>query len=140
SNWVPGNAGGESESINGEWLQSRGRRSDVVIVTKVGGRANGKLGGLAPAHIERTVEESLRRLRTDYIDVYLSHYPDPSVPYEETLAAYDRLVKAGKVRAAGGSNHDAGQLEASLGAAKTAGTVRYEVLQPEYNLYDRDRF
>lgn len=140
SRWVPGNVGGESERVIGEWMASRGRRDRTVVITKVGSELGPGMKGLSAAYVARAVEDSLRRLRTDYIDLYLSHWPDPDVPYEETLGAYDALLRAGKVRAIGASNLDASQLRAALGAAATAGLPRYDVLQPEYNLYDRAKF
>lgn len=132
SNWVPGHSGGESETIIGDWLASRGGRDRVVIVTKVG-----KLGPLTAANIERSCEASLRRLRTDRIDLYLSHEDGRDVPLAETLEAHDRLVRAGKVRAAGASNYDAGRLDEAARIAATQGLDGYRVLQPEYNLLER---
>jgi len=136
SNWVDGNSGGESESIIGDWIESRKKRDAVVVITKVGMEMNG-YKGLSPANIERAVEGSLRRLKTDYIDLYFSHAPDPQTPHEETLAAYQRLINAGKVRAIGASNFDAAQLRQALDASGANELPRYEVLQPRYNLYDR---
>ncbi len=136
SAWIPGNRGGESETIIGEWLQRRGNRDGVVVITKVGMEIDGQKG-LSPANIERRAEDSLRRLKTDYIDVYFSHAPDPDTPHEETLRAYQRLIEAGKVRTIGASNYDAGQLRAALDASAAGSLPRYEVLQPRYNLYDR---
>lgn len=136
SNWVAGNSGGESESIIGDWIESRQKRDDVVVITKVGMEMNGHKG-LSPANIERAVEGSLRRLKTDYIDIYFSHAPDPHTPHEETLAAYQRLMTAGKVRALGASNFDAAQLRQALDVSAANDLPRYEVLQPRYNLYDR---
>lgn len=140
SAWVPGNAGGESEQIIGEWMAARGRRDRTIVITKVGSEMGPGKKGLSAAYIADAVEASLRRLRTDYIDVYLSHWPDASVPYEETLGAYQKLLQAGKVRAIGASNLNAAQLRASLDAAAASGLPRYDVLQPEYNLYDRGSF
>jgi aryl-alcohol dehydrogenase-like predicted oxidoreductase len=140
SAWAPGNSGGESETIIGKWMESRGRRSKTVLITKVGWELGPGKKGLSAAYIEQAVDASLRRLRTDYIDVYLSHVHDPSVPYEETLGAYQKLLAAGKVRAIGASNHDAVQLRAALDVAAAKGLPRYDVLQPEYNLYDRGGF
>ena len=137
SRWVPGNKGGESETIIGKWMKSRGNRDDVIVVTKVGSDMGQGRKDLSAAYIEKAVEASLKRLQVETIDLYLSHWPDPATPYEETLGAYDRLIKAGKVRAIGASNLDAGQLRAALDMAKLRGLPRYEVLQPEYNLYDR---
>ncbi|WP_439573233.1 aldo/keto reductase [Phreatobacter sp.] len=140
SAWAPGNSGGESETIIGNWMKTRGTRSKITLITKVGSPMGEGKKGLSARYIAEAVEASLKRLQTDVIDLYLSHWPDPETPYEETLGAYDRLVKAGKVRAIGCSNLDAGQLAASLQAAKAAGLPRYEVLQPEYNLHDRAKF
>lgn len=136
STWIPGNSGGESETIIGEWMASRGNRDRVVLITKVGMEVpDGK--GLSAAWIERAVEDSLRRLQTDHIDLYFSHIFDETVPVEETLQAHERLIKAGKVRAIGASNHSAEQLASALQVAQANGLPRYEVLQPQYNLYDR---
>ena len=140
STWNPGNAGGESETIIGEWMHSRGCRDRMTLITKVGMPMAPDRKGLSAAWIARAVEDSLRRLQTDHIDVYLSHRPDPEVTQEETLGAYQKLMAAGKVRAIGASNYDAGQLRAALNMAATQGLPRYEVLQPEYNLYDRNTF
>ncbi|MFA7434511.1 MAG: aldo/keto reductase [Gemmobacter sp.] len=139
SNWVPGNSGGDSEKIIGEWMKARGNRDKVVVITKAGMKmADGE--GLSPAWIERSVDDSLRRLQTDRIDLYFSHIFDGTVPVEETLATYDRLIKAGKIGAIGASNHSAEQLGQALKAATDNGLPRYEVLQPQYNLYDRDSY
>jgi aryl-alcohol dehydrogenase-like predicted oxidoreductase len=136
SSWAPGNQGGESETIIGKWLaQNPSRRDGVTIFTKAGWDK-----GLSAEWIAEAVEASLKRLQTDVIDLYFAHKPDPATPYEETLEAFEHLLKAGKVRAIGGSNLDAGQLADSLAAADGAGLPRYQVLQPEYNLYNRDSF
>lgn len=140
SRWVEGNQGGESEVIIGKWMKARGRRDDVVVITKVGSDMGQGRVDLSASHIERAVEQSLKRLQTDAIDLYLSHWPDPATPYEETLAAYEKLLAKGKVRNIGASNLDAGQLRAALDVASLRGLPRYEVLQPEYNLYDRSSF
>lgn len=140
SSWVPGNQGGESETIIGEWLKSRGGRDRVVLITKVGMEMAPDRKGLSPAWIERAVEDSLRRLQTDHIDLYFSHVFDDTVPVEDTLRTYERLISAGKVRAIGASNHSAEQLALALKTAKDAGLPRYEVLQPHYNLYNRDTY
>ncbi|MBN9052732.1 MAG: aldo/keto reductase [Rhizobiales bacterium] len=141
SRWVPGNEGGESETIIGKWLKrSAIARDKVVIVTKVGSDMGQGRRDLRKSWIVEAVEASLKRLQTDHIDLYLSHWPDADTPYEETLEAHAGLVKAGKVRAFGASNLDAGQLQASFEAADKAGLPRYAVLQPEYNLYDRGSF
>lgn len=140
SAWVPGHQGGESESILGEWMKSRGNREKIVLITKVGMEMGSGGKGLSADWIERSAEGSLKRLQTDYIDVYFSHIFDESVPVEESLEAYDRLIKAGKVRVIGASNHSAEQLRGALELAKREGLPRYEVLQPEHNLYDRGSF
>ena len=141
SRWVPGNKGGESETIIGKWLKRSGiARDKVVIITKVGSDMGQGRRDLRKAWIIEEVENSLRRLQTDHIDLYLSHWPDSETPYEETLEAHAGLVKAGKVRAFGASNLDAGQLQASFAAADRASLPRYGALQPEYNLYDRAGF
>lgn len=137
--WKPGNQGGESETIIGEWMKARGNRDRIVLITKVGMEMGPDRKGLSVAWIERAVEDSLRRLQTDHIDVYLSHKFDPGAPHEETLGAYQKLLAAGKVRAIGASNFDAGQLRAALDTT-AKGLPRYEVLQPEYNLYDRQSY
>lgn len=144
SRWVPGHAGGESETIIGEWVKARGRRHDVLILTKVGSDMgqNGEesRADLSAAWIERAVEDSLRRLQTDAIDLYQSHWPDARTPQAETLEALDRFVKAGKVRAVGTSNHDAGQVREALDISGDRGWARYETLQPHFNLYSRATF
>jgi len=138
SKWVPGHRGGESETIIGRWLQARpGLRRQVLIFTKVGGDLGEGRKGLSRRWIEQAVEDSLRRLNTDVIDLYQSHFPDPETPHEESLAAYERLLKAGKVRAIGCSNFSVEQLAASLQAARAQGLPAYQTLQPEYNLVDR---
>ncbi len=133
--WAPGLKGGESESVIGNWLARRGRRDDVAIATKVG-----FIGGLGAANIERAVEGSLRRLRTDYIDLYYAHRDDPEVPLEETLAAFDRLVRAGKVRALGASQIEAHRLEMALDISAANGWAGYQVLQTWYSILERPRF
>ncbi|GGD86994.1 NADP-dependent aryl-alcohol dehydrogenase [Aureimonas endophytica] len=141
SRWVPGNEGGESEAIIGRWLKANpDKRDKVLIFTKVGSDLGGDRKGLSSRWIERAVEDSLRRLQVETIDLYQSHWPDENARYADTLAAYDRLIKAGKVRAIGASNHDAAQLGAALRTADETGLPRYDVIQPEYNLYDRDQF
>jgi aryl-alcohol dehydrogenase-like predicted oxidoreductase len=141
SRWVPGHQGGESETIIGKWLAAdRSRRSRVTLITKVGVDLGPGKKGLSEKRILAAVEDSLRRLQTDVIDLYLSHYPDADTPIEETLGAYDKLLKAGKVRAIGCSNYDAAGLRAALDAAAARQLPRYDVLQPEYNLFDRSGF
>ncbi len=141
SRWVPGNKGGESETMIGNWLQaSPGRRSQVVLITKVGSAPGPDGRGLSAASIAAGVEGSLRRLKTDHIDLYLSHKPDPQTPIEETLRAHEALIRAGKVRAIGASNSTAAGLRGALDAAAANGLPRYEVEQPEYNLCERAKF
>ncbi|MDX8435387.1 aldo/keto reductase [Mesorhizobium abyssinicae] len=137
SRWAPGNKGGESEAIIGKWMKSRGNRDKIVVITKVGSDMGQGRRDLSAAYIEKAVDASLKRLQTDAIDLYLSHWPDPATPYEETLGAYQGLLAKGKVRYVGCSNLDAGQLRAALDVASLRGLPRYDVLQPEYNLYDR---
>lgn len=136
--WVPGNEGGESETIIGNWLKKSGKRDRVVIATKVGKWA--RYPGLAPTNIKEAVEDSLRRLKTDHIDLYQSHEDDAKVPLEETLRAFDDLVKAGKVRVIGASNYSTNRLADALTTSASKGLSRYESLQPEYNLMDRAGF
>jgi aryl-alcohol dehydrogenase-like predicted oxidoreductase len=138
SAWAPGNSGGESETVIGNWLKRRGRRDDVVLITKVGMWAQRK--GLSAANIEAAVEDSLRRLQTDYLDVYLAHIDDQDIPLEETLGAFSRLISAGKVRTIGASNYAPGRVEAALAASAEYSLARYEVLEPLYSLYDRHEF
>ncbi|MGX1309450.1 aryl-alcohol dehydrogenase-like predicted oxidoreductase [Amorphus suaedae] len=138
SRWVEGHSGGESETIIGNWLAADpSRRDKIVLFTKVGGDMGQGGKTLKAEWIEKAVEASLRRLRTDTIDLYFSHWPDPDTPHEETLAAYGRLLDAGKIRAIGASNFDAEQLGAALKASLHNRLPRYQVLQPEYNLYAR---
>jgi len=140
STWVPGHVGGESETILGNWMKARGNRGKVVIATKVGWEMGPDRKGLKKAYIVRAVEDSLRRLQTDRIDLYQSHKDDADTPVEETLEAYAGLVKAGKVRAIGASNFGAPRLEASLAASDAHGWPRYQTLQPHYNLMERDDY
>ena len=140
SRWVSGHSGGESETILGKWFARSGKRDKVLILTKVGSDMGSGRRDLSARWILEAVEDSLRRLQTDVIDLYQSHWPDPDTPYEETLGAYAKLLEQGKVRAIGCSNLDAEQLAAALEAARERGLPRYETLQPGYNLYDRQDF
>ena len=140
SRWVPGHGGGESETIIGKWFKSRGSRDKVVIATKVGMDMGPAGKGLKAAHIRKSVEQSLTRLQTDRIDLYYSHKDDPDTPLEETLQAHAELVSQGKVRALGASNYSAERLREALDISKRLNLPRYEVLQPEYNLYARSGF
>lgn len=135
SAWVPGNTGGDSEKVIGTWLKARGRRDDVILATKVGMWPVHP--GLKAANIVAACEASLGRLQTDYIDLYQSHRDDADTPQDETLEAYDRLVKAGKVRAIGASNFEADRLASAEAVSKARGYPRYDTLQPAYNLMDR---
>jgi aryl-alcohol dehydrogenase-like predicted oxidoreductase len=133
--WVPGNKGGESEAILGEWIKSRGRRDGVVIATKVFSLASRP--GLSPANIRSAVDESLQRLQTDYLDLYYAHRDDETVPQADYVAAFDELVKAGKVREVGASNFSIGRLTSAITIAKDAGLTPFSVAQDKYNLVDR---
>ena len=137
SAWVPGHTGGESESVIGRWLKARGKRDDVLILTKVAMWP--AQPGLSAANIASAVEGSLKRLQTDYIDLYQSHQDDAATPLDETLEAFDALVKAGKVRAIGASNFTPARLAESLKVSADNGLARYETIQPKFNLYDRDQ-
>jgi aryl-alcohol dehydrogenase-like predicted oxidoreductase len=138
SRWAPGHSGGESETIIGKWLKARpSNRERIVLATKVGMDMGEGRVGLKAAYIRRAVEDSLKRLRTERIDLYQSHSDDANTPFEQTLSAYAELIAAGKVRAIGASNHTAARLAEALAAAKQRGLPRYETLQPQYNLYDR---
>jgi aryl-alcohol dehydrogenase-like predicted oxidoreductase len=140
SAWAPGNRGGESETVLGRWFAARKNRERVVLATKVGSPMGEGKKGLSKKYILQAAEESLQRLQTDYIDLYQSHRDDPETPQEETLEAYAELIKAGKVRAIGCSNFTAERIESALEVSRRTGLPRYETLQPEYNLYDRDGY
>ncbi|MEU1315084.1 aldo/keto reductase [Streptomyces tibetensis] len=138
SAWVDGNRGGESETILGKWLEARGNRSDVVVATKVSQHPD--FQGLSAANITAAADASLRRLRTDYIDLYYTHFDQPDVPVEEIIGALDSLVKAGKVRHIAASNISAERLRESLEFSDREGLARYVALQPHYNLVSRDTY
>lgn len=138
SAWGPGLSGGESETVIGNWLARRGRRDDIVLMTKVGMWEARK--GLSAKNIQTAVEDSLKRLRTDYLDVYFAHIDDEDVPLAETLDAFSKLIQAGKVRTIGASNYSAARLREALAVSKDNGLPRYEVMQPLYSLYDRAAF
>lgn len=140
SRWVPGHAGGESETVIGRWLKKSGKRHAVVIATKVGMDMGHGNKGLSRAHIARSIDASLTRLQTDHVDLYQSHTDDADTAFEETLEAYARLIEAGKVRAIGASNFTADRLTAALDVAERDGLPRYESLQPHYNLAERGLF
>jgi aryl-alcohol dehydrogenase-like predicted oxidoreductase len=133
SAWVPGNQGGESETILGKWFRRSGKRDRIVLATKVAKHPQRK--GLSAANIQAAVEDSLRRLQTDYIDVYFSHDDDT-----ETLGAYQKLIEAGKVRVIGASNYSGARVEEALAVSRQHGLPEYQLLQPEYNLYDRAEY
>jgi aryl-alcohol dehydrogenase-like predicted oxidoreductase len=140
STWVPGHAGGESETVIGNWIKRSGKRDKVVIATKVASEIPGQGKGLSRAWIMRQVEGSLKRLQTDYIDLYQSHRDDPGTPVEETLETYAQLIQQGKVRAIGCSNFTVERIKESLAASRKHGWTRYESLQPHYNLYEREGY
>jgi len=140
SRWAPGHQGGESESILGEWFSKSGRRKDVILATKVGMEMGDGKKGLSAHYIATAVEDSLRRLRTDYIDLYQSHTDDSSTPLEETLAAFHKLVKAGKVRYIGASNYSGARLAEAIETSRQNGLAEYVSLQPHYNLVAREKF
>jgi aryl-alcohol dehydrogenase-like predicted oxidoreductase len=137
SRWVPGHQGGESETIIGRWLKKRGKRDDLVIMTKVGMEMPGRGKGLSPAWIKQSVEDSLKRLQTDYIDLYQAHRDDPATPLTETLATFGDLIKSGKVRAIGASNYSAERLEEAMTTSRANNLPSYVSLQPHYNLVER---
>ena len=136
--WVPGNKGGESEAIMGEWMEARGVRKDMRIATKTNVEA--KAGGLAPDHVARQLDASLERLRTDYVDLYYAHRDDAETPQEEVAAGFDALVKAGKVKSLGASNFTAERLESAINIATERGLTPYSAMQDEYNLVVRDHY
>ncbi|MFF5024260.1 aldo/keto reductase [Streptomyces collinus] len=138
SSWVEGNKGGESETIIGKWLKARGNRSDVVVATKVS--QHPEYPGLTAANIKAAADASLRRLDTDYIDLYYTHFDKPEVPVEEIIGALDELVRAGKVRHIAASNISPERLRASLDLSDREGLARYVALQPHYNLVSRDTY
>ncbi|HEX7936275.1 MAG TPA: aldo/keto reductase [Paraburkholderia sp.] len=138
SAWAPGNQGGESETIIGKWFRQSGKRERIVLATKVSKHPQRK--GLSAANIQAAVEDSLRRLQTDYIDIYFSHDDDTETPLAETLGAYQRLIEAGKVRVIGASNYSGARVEEALAVSRQHGLPEYQLLQPEYNLYDRAEY
>ncbi|MFF3766215.1 aldo/keto reductase [Streptomyces sp. NPDC001922] len=138
SAWVPGHAGGESETVLGNWMAARGNRADVVIATKVGAHPDYK--GLSAKTVKEAAEQSLRRLRTDCIDLYYTHYDDPALPVEEFLTALDALVREGKVRQIAASNITPERLEEALLFSEREGLARYVALQPHYNLVSRHTY
>ncbi|HEX8269325.1 MAG TPA: aldo/keto reductase [Flavobacterium sp.] len=140
SRWAPGNSGGESETIIGKWIKQKKNRSEIILATKVGSDMGDGKKGTRKEYILRAVEDSLKRLQTDYIDLYQTHFDDESTPVLETMEAYDQLVKEGKVRIIGASNITPERLKESLAASAEHNLVRYQTLQPHYNLYEREKF
>ncbi|HET6607076.1 MAG TPA: aldo/keto reductase [Rhodopila sp.] len=140
SRWHPGNSGGESETIIGKWMKSRGNRDKIILATKFGIEMAPGKKGLSAAYMKTAVEDSLRRLQTSYIDLYQSHRDDPETPIEETLSAYAGLIKEGKVREIGASNFSADRLAESLKISTAKGLPRYQSLQPHYSLVERAEF
>lgn len=138
--WAEGRQGGESETIIGNWLKSRGRRDRITLITKVGEAFADGRGGLRRDHIIASVEDSLRRLQTDHIDLYMAHIDDPKTPLDETLGAFDRLVASGKVRVIGASNYGSARLKEALTTSEALGISRFESFQTLYNLCDRAVF
>ena len=139
SRWVPGHTGGESETILGRWMKQRGNRDKVIVATKVGADM-GSGRTMAPSYVRKAVEDSLKRLRTDRIDLYQTHWDDENTPLEEVLSTYAELIKAGKVRAIGASNYSAARLKEALDISTRKGLPRYETLQPHYNLVERKAY
>lgn len=140
SKWAEGNQGGESETILGNWFRQRGRRDDVILATKLGGDMGAGRKGLKAGYVKEAVEASLKRLKTDYIDLYQTHYDDPETPVEETMEALNRLIDEGKVRYIGASNYTAERIAQSNEFARQHGMQGYISLQPLYNLHDRQQF
>lgn len=140
STWVPGNKGGESETIIGNWLKQGSKRDRIILATKCGGDMGQGKKDLSASHIQKAVEDSLRRLQTDYIDLYQTHYDDLDTPQEETMEALDRLVKDGKVRYIGASNLSPERIESALKISQENNWAPYISVQPLYNLYDREKF
>lgn len=138
--WVDGHKGGESETIIGKWMKARGNRDQIVLATKVGSQNKEHKEDVSRAHILRSVDESLQRLQTDHIDLYYTHFDDNVTPVEETLSAYDEIIKAGKVRYIAASNLTPERLTASLKLSAEKGLPRYQALQPHYNLVERAGF
>lgn len=140
SHWGKGHTGGESERIIGNWLAQRGRREDVIIATKVGSTYQRKEGTLSPAYVRQQVELSLKQMKTDYIDIYYSHYDDLTTPMEESLHTFNELVKEGKVRYIATSNMEAERIKASIELSRSKGWAEYMIVQPEYNMHKRQRY
>ncbi|CAN5370753.1 aldo/keto reductase [soil metagenome] len=140
STWGPGNKGGESETIIGKWMKARENRDRIIVVTKVGSEMGPGQKGLKSGYIARAVDESLRRLGTDYIDLYLAHWEDSETPLEDTMAGFGKVVRDGKACAIGASNHSALSLKNADDVSRKLGVAHYQVIQPHYNLAERDKF
>ncbi|PIJ50550.1 alcohol dehydrogenase [Erwinia sp. OLTSP20] len=140
SRWAEGNQGGESETIIGNWLKKTANRDKIILATKVGMDMGEGRSGLSGKYIRQAIDASLRRLQTDYVDLYQAHCDDPHTPLLETLETFDALIAEGKVRIIGASNYTAERLTQALKISENQGLARYETLQPEYNLYDRSRY
>src|SRR5262249_46102107 len=140
STWVPGHQGGESEAIIGKWMKARRNRASIVLTTKVGSEMGPGKKGLSGRYIKSAVEASLKRLQSDHIDLYLSHWEDPAADPEDTLSDYADLVKEGKVRVIGNSNHSSDTMRKMLAISARHGWPRFENLQTHYNLYDRSAY
>jgi aryl-alcohol dehydrogenase-like predicted oxidoreductase len=138
SAWAPGHHGGESETILGKWFRRTGMRDKIVLATKVAMHPQRK--GLSAGNIKAAVEDSLRRLQSDYIDIYFSHQDVPDTPLAETLGAYQQLIEAGKVRVIGASNYSGARIEEALAVSRQNGLPEYQIIQPEYNLYSRESY
>ncbi|WP_029033722.1 aldo/keto reductase [Salinimicrobium terrae] len=140
SHWAPGNSGGESETIIGKWMKERSNRNNIVLATKVGSNPGKEGRDVSKNYILKAAEDSLRRLKTDHIDLYFTHWDNEDTPVEETLEAYEQLIQQGKVRHIGASNLSPERISASLKAARENNLPKYEVLQPEYNLVEKSKF
>ena len=140
STWAPGHQGGESETLIGKWLKKTGKRERIVLATKVGMQMGHGGKGLKADYIQKAVEDSLKRLQTDYIDLYQAHADDADTPLEETLGAFAKLIEQGKVRAIGASNYDGKRLREAHEVAKRLGVPSYQSLQPHYNLHERKHY
>lgn len=140
STWVPGNKGGDSEEIIGKWLKRSGKRDQIILATKVGKPMGPDKKGLSKAYITKAVEDSLKRLQTDYIDLYQSHEDDPNTPLAETMETFTDLIKQGKVRTIGASNYSGERLKEAINVSQDNGLATYQTMQPEYNLYSREGY
>lgn len=140
SKWAPGNTGGESEKIIGNWMKARNNRNQIILTTKVGSDMGDGKKGLSKKYILNAIDASLSRLQVDFVDLYQSHFDDADTPVEETLEAYDQLIKAGKIRWIGASNFSPERLKESLETSKRLSLPKYQTFQPEYNLYKREGF